>query len=77
MRAVIVVSVALALSACEPNYADDKCLRQKLFAECMKMLPAGPTATHYNHWGEVVEACDVASRNQSWKMVENIKRECR
>jgi len=40
----------------------DQCLRATLFQQCLKALPAGPLATKYNDWDEVVKECQIASQ---------------
>ena len=55
----------------------DQCMRAQLFQQCMKSLPAGPIATHYNDWDEVVDECQKASKYMSVRKRKNIKEECR
>jgi hypothetical protein len=55
----------------------DQCLRATLFQQCLKALPAGPLATKYNDWDEVVKECQIASQYQSHRKLKNIKEECR
>lgn len=57
--------------------AVDQCMRANLFQQCMKALPAGPAATKYNDWDEVVHACSSTSRNMSLRKLKTIKEECR
>jgi hypothetical protein len=73
------VLVALALgTGCEEQRTEaDQCLRRQLFAECMKMLPAGPAQTHYNDWSDVVEECGSQAYYQSIRRLSNIPVECR
>jgi hypothetical protein len=39
--------------------------RQRIFKDCMLLLPTGPVSTQYNDWAEVVEECDNAAYQQS------------
>jgi hypothetical protein len=39
----------------------DKQDQRRIFFECLRSLPAGPQATKYNDWDEVVQACDSVS----------------
>ncbi len=55
----------------------DQCLRAILFQQCLKALPAGPLATKYNDWDEVVKECANVARFQSARKLKNIKEECR
>jgi len=55
----------------------DQCLRATLFQQCLKALPAGPLATKYNDWDEVVKECANVARFQSARKLKNIKEECR
>lgn len=32
--------------------------RERLFVQCMSLVPPGPRVTHYNDWAEVIDACD-------------------
>ena len=79
-KIVLVLCSATLLAACEPGPNDatpDQCLRTELFQQCMKALPAGPQATKYNDWDEVVRACDSAAYYQSKRARNTIKAECR
>jgi hypothetical protein len=49
----------------EKREAERGLLRRQYFAECMRLLPAGPQSTHYNDWDEVVKACDRAAWYQA------------
>lgn len=39
--------------------------RQRIFKECLSLLPAGPVSTQYNDWAEVVSECEDAAYYQS------------
>jgi hypothetical protein len=78
MKKLILLSVLL-LAACSK---DDKplanqCLRRELFNECMKMLPAGPVATKYNDWDEVVAECGSQAYYMSHRKESTIPPGCR
>lgn len=55
----------------------DQCLRAELFKQCMAALPAGPTATHYNDWSEVVNQCSGFAYSASIRARSQIKNECK
>jgi hypothetical protein len=61
----------------EDKTSNDQCLRAKLFEQCLKALPAGPQATKYNDWDEVVHQCELASYRHSFRKMRYIKQECR
>lgn len=76
---LIAISIAGLLAGCsdEPNdIVKDQCLRVELFQQCMKSLPAGPVATHYNDWSEVVTSCEAAAFYQSMRPRVAVKKEC-
>ena len=54
----------------------DQCMRREIFQECMKALPAGPKATMYNDWNEVVAECESVAYYQSLRRTSQIKPEC-
>lgn len=68
--------VVVLMAGCVPTQPD-QCLRAELFDRCMKALPAGPAATKYNDWDEVVAECDDAAYRQSLRTTDSIKQECR
>lgn len=35
----------------------DQDIRREILMECLRVVPAGPAATKYNDWSEVVEEC--------------------
>ena len=83
MKTVIMVVFALLLSACGPSIKDnpdifitDYCKREELFQSCMKSLPAGPIATHYNDWNEVVEACGNQAYYGAQRKRKHVTEEC-
>ena len=61
----------------EDKASNDQCLRAKLFEQCLKSLPAGPQATKYNDWDEVVNQCEIAAYRHSFRKMRYIKEECR
>lgn len=54
----------------------DQCLRRELFNECMKALPGGPIATHYNDWDDVVSECRTYAWSVSHRLQSVVKKEC-
>ena len=65
------------LGGCSPDPRTvDQCMRQEIFQQCMKALPAGPKATMYNDWDEVVGQCDSVAHYQSLRRKSQIKPEC-
>ncbi len=78
-----VMLAATTLAACgpktpyEPHSQSDQCIRAELFRQCMQSLPAGPVATQYNDWAEVVDECDGASYYQSMRPTQHIAPQCR
>lgn len=78
-RAVWILVVALA--GCDKDdwsqTVPDQCLRAELFKSCMASLPAGPQATKYNDWAEVVSECGSQSYYQSMRRSGAITKECR
>lgn len=79
MKAAILVITIASLLGCGPvePQGPDQCMRRELFQACMKSLPAGPVATQYNDWAEVVDECDGTSYRQSIRKESQIKLECR
>lgn len=76
MKKIITVAiVTLTLSACEPIpvpvYQNDQELRTEIFMKCLSVVPAGPLATKYNDWNEVVDSCEDAAYRQSKRCVKN------
>lgn len=55
----------------------DQCLRQSIFLQCLAALPAGPKATMYNDWDEVVSSCESAASYQALRPSFAIKPECK
>lgn len=90
MDKLLIVIAVLALSACGDHssertaYASDRnevivkdaCLQREIFNECMKALPAGPQATKYNDWDEVVAECRHTARYLSERRRKFVKPEC-
>lgn len=77
--AVVVAFSAALMTGCESRIEakPDQCLRRELFKECMAALPAGPVATKYNDWDEVVQECDSGAYYKSLRAPAVIKPECR
>ncbi len=79
MKGVTIIAAVLCLAGCG-EYASpepDQCLRAELFKSCMASLPAGPVATMYNDWDEVVSTCGNVAYYQSLRRKESIAKECR
>lgn len=68
-KLILLISLVVVLTGCEPpsypKYELDQTLRRSLFKECMASLPAGPSATKYNDWDEVVSRCDSVAYAQA------------
>lgn len=83
MRRLIFITFLVLLSACDGDKPivetrdADQCLRRVIFQECMKLLPAGPLATKYNDWDEVVDSCGQQAYYQSLRYTRTIKEECK
>lgn len=67
---------AVLAGGCTENTGPDQCLRREIFQQCMKALPAGPQATKYNDWNEVVGECESVAYYQSRKKKTQITAEC-
>lgn len=61
----------------ETRMVPDQCLRREIFMQCLQSLPAGPAATKYNDWDEVVGSCGNAAYYQSLRQEQHVKPECR
>ena len=85
----ITILLCILLTACGKNASEysvstdtneviiiNACLQREIFNECMKVLPAGPTATKYNDWDEVVSECRVTSRHLSKRARKFVPAEC-
>ncbi len=80
MKRALLLFVVVLLAGCnvpQDTSAPDQCLRREIFKECLAALPAGPVATKYNDWDEVVEECERSAYYQSRRNIEAIKPECR
>ena len=84
MKKLLLVFAVVTLTACgdkevaimKNRYIPDQCLRAVIFEKCMRVLPAGPVATQYNDWDEVVSECGRQSYYQSIRNREFVKPEC-
>lgn len=64
-RLLLVVIFALALwltltlTGCTPpeQPEPDRQLQREIFMQCLDHAPAGPVATRYNDWSEVIDEC--------------------
>ncbi len=66
-RSIAIMAALIMLAGCDqvrPPKPDQE-LRQKIFLACLNALPAGPQATMYNDWAEVVDSCESAAYYQS------------
>ena len=80
----LILLLPLLLIACgkdDKPFIDERvpnqCLRREIFNECMKILPAGPLATKYNDWDEVVAECGSQAYYMSQRIKSTIPSECR
>jgi hypothetical protein len=81
IRVSLIALVLALLAGCVPEappktWTIDQCTRAELFQACLRALPAGPTATKYNDWDEVIEQCADAARYQSIRKAGTVKSEC-
>lgn len=79
-RAPILLATLVLAGCSDPpqrTWAIDQCVRREAFKECMAALPAGPQATKYNDWDEVVDQCDTVSLRQSYRLIAQVEPECR
>jgi len=81
IRISMITLVLVLLAGCvkEPppkTWTYDQCVRASLFQACLQALPAGPAATKYNDWDEVVEQCEDAASAQSVRKAGTVKPEC-
>ena len=79
MKLITAILLCLLMLGCakpEEISAHDQCLRVELFQQCMASLPAGPVATKYNDWDEVVAQCERVAYFQSIRPRLGIKPEC-
>jgi hypothetical protein len=77
MKIGFLVLSTLLLVGCEEPARPDQCMRREIFQQCMKALPAGPQATKYNDWDEVVSQCESVAYHQSLRKSDSIKPECK
>ena len=77
----MLAAVALLSVACTSNPLEqpkpDQCLRSRLFAECMTLLPKGPERiANSNDWSEVVSECETTAYYRSLRRQAEIPKEC-
>ena len=86
----IILLLALTLTACGKHSSEttgyhsdvneviinDMCLQREIFNDCMKNLPAGPQATKYNDWDEVVKECRYTAYYLAKRRRAVVKPEC-
>lgn len=76
---IVLVVLCLALTGCGKAAGDrvvDQCLRIQLAQQCLANLPAGPVATHYNDWDDVITECNRGALHQSIRNRQYVKPEC-
>lgn len=74
MKHLLGLFVVLLVGCSPPEWGiTDQKLRQELFFKCMKSLPAGPTATKYNDWDEVVAECGNQAKQMTYGCLRNCK----
>jgi hypothetical protein len=75
MKYTILGALLFLLAGCDmfeaPVWEHDYKLRQEMFFRCLKEVPAGPQASHYNDWDEVVSACGSQADWMSKRCVKN------
>jgi hypothetical protein len=85
LKYIILLSVLL-LAACDNGTINvppdkvvitDQCLQREIFKECLTVVPAGPLATKYNDWDEVVVECRRSANYMAQRQRGTIKEECR
>ena len=76
----------LLLAACDHNtvgvptdrvIVTNQCIQREIFKECLATVPAGPLATKYNDWDEVVAECRHSAHYMSQRPRGTIIEECR
>ena len=69
--------IALLLTACDNRTVTDQCLRVEIFKDCLATVPAGPLATKYNDWDEVIVECRHTAYYMAQRQRSFVKEECR
>jgi hypothetical protein len=90
MKRCILLLTALVLAGCtekadgtlttakkEDTAQVNQCMKAELFYKCLNTVPAGPSATKYNDWDEVVQQCEYAASHMSYRKYSTIPEECR
>lgn len=81
MSRALILLATLVLAGCsdppQRTWVVDQCQRREAFKGCLAALPAGPQATKYNDWDEVVSECDRVAYHQSLRAIGQVKPECR
>jgi hypothetical protein len=76
MTKTLTIWGVLLLAGCGPvpqsGYRDQD-VRRDVFFECLKALPAGPQATMYNDWAEVVGECGDQAYNISARGYSDVR----
>jgi hypothetical protein len=78
--AVAIITALLLLTGCDSPISSNgpnQCMRQKLFKECLELLPIGPrTVSNSNDWDEVVSECGSQAYYQSLRRRDQIDVKC-
>lgn len=66
MKKLLLLIPILLLSGCTTcTWEENQDERERLFIQCLELVPEGPRQTHYNDWAEVVDECDNVAYWQS------------
>ncbi len=65
MKRIIFIALFFITGCKECRSVSNQELRQKLFKECLSLLPKAPNQTHYSDWDEVVAECGDQAYRQS------------
>jgi hypothetical protein len=65
MKRIILIALFFVAGCKECHSVTNQELRQKLFKECLALLPKPPSQTHYSDWDEVVSECGTQAYYQS------------
>lgn len=79
MKLPLAVLAVLLLGGCPPPEMTypDQCVRQRVFLECMAVLPKGPEHVVANDWSEVVSECASHALYTSYRLSHSIPEGCR
>ena len=73
MKMLLAAIGVTMLSGCAPmcHQKPDRVVQNKIFIECLKVIPPGPNVTKYNDWDEVISECNSSAYYQSLRGCEN------